>query len=234
MTTLPNLPILTKDNKETYLTWHLYYERVYKEPISESVDLNNFNWFYWFSPLGNINTLKINEWHNGKYGLHAPLSWRNCKINQTYVFNYNHNYSAETQLSKVGFFVKRNIDINILNNPFLEVYRTCQSIFIEKGVCWFFLTIGSGYYLKCDKNTVFGCRKIPNWIEDNPYSCMISNNIKIFILQDSFFRDVGLIELLYCLDNETTEANTADLPLFIGNTNKIPYNHKYDKTKCMC
>jgi hypothetical protein len=234
MPTLPTLPILTKDNKDTYLEWHLYYETVYKESVSESVDLNHFNWFYWFSPLGNVETLKINEWNNGKYGKNAPLSWQNCKMNQPYIFNYNHNFSPETQLSKVGFFVKRNINTNVVTKPFLEVYRTCQSVFVEKGVCWFFLTIGSGYYLKFNKNTVIGNRTIKNWVEDNPYSCLVSNNIKILIFKDSLFRDVGLIELLYCLDNANTEANTSDLPLFIGNKNKIPYKHKYDETKCMC
>jgi len=56
-----NLPILNNKNKFLYLKWHIYYEKVYKKPVTEEVDLNTFNWFYWFSPLafGENNVYKI-------------------------------------------------------------------------------------------------------------------------------------------------------------------------------
>ena len=50
---VPPLPILNNTNKAQYSQWHTYIERVYGSPIvgSTTVDLNTFNWFYWFAPF---------------------------------------------------------------------------------------------------------------------------------------------------------------------------------------
>jgi len=224
---ISTLPILTNLNRDNFEEWHIYYEKVYKKPVTKTVDLNNFNWFYWFSPLGNIETVVINIDD-------SPII--KCIMNQAYIFTYKSEFFPEPHLSKVGFFVKRNINKNIFNNNFLEVFRTCQSVFEEKGACWFFLTIGSGYFLKCDECPIVTKRfKISSWNEEAPFKSLFKNNIKILISIDSIFIDLGLYEIIYRLNNNEEIANTAKLPLFIGDSDSnIPYTHKYDiLTKCM-
>lgn len=117
----------------------------------------------------------------------------------------------------------------------MEVYRTNKSIFVEKGVCWFFLTIGSGFQLKPVGKRLIGEREdILDWDEKDPHNAMDKANIKVLISK-SLFRDAGLYEIVYRLDDKNIIGNNADLPLFIGNDDSAQHPHKYDnKTNLMC
>lgn len=222
-----NLPTLTSSNKKEFLDWHNYYEKVYKKKVTHDVNLNNFNWFYWYSPLGNINVFKINDIKQLYNSENIP------DIDIPYITTYGKEYSAETQLSKAGFFVRRK-EIIITDN-YIEVYRTNISKFTEYGVCWFFLTIGSGIYLKYDKSFIGSRDDFGNWIENNPYKSLKNKGIQTFLINNGWCSSVNLIEIVYLLNGEKTPANTSTLPLFKGDNDLyIEYNHSYDSlTNCM-
>ena len=140
-------------------------------------------------------------------------------------------------MNKAGFFVKRQEDMmnhmvhRQISNNLIEVYRTNISIFIEKWVCWFFFTIGSGIYLKLDKYFIGNRVEINNWCEENPLQSLINKNINTFIINKGWCSCVGLFEIVYCLKNENEIANLSILPLFRGIES---YQHTYDSfTKCM-
>ena len=48
---VPPLPTLTPENRKAHPQWHAYFERVYREPVAEPVDLNRFTWFYHCAPF---------------------------------------------------------------------------------------------------------------------------------------------------------------------------------------
>ncbi len=225
---LLKLPILEKHNKSKYPKWHAYYENVYKSPVINPVDLNKFNWFYWNSPLGNVKCKIL-------YSLGNIVD-----ENVPYIFKVlwpekqGIGVAPENNLANIGFFVKRNIKISRTN--FLEVMRTNKSIFEERGVCWFFNTIGSGFFLKCDKSFIGSRNEIKEgWdreAEKNPFKILKNRNINTFIINKEHpFSRQGLIEIVFRLKKKNVIANTANLPLFRGG---IPYKHKYHpKTHCM-
>lgn len=216
--TISNLPILKKDNKSEYPKWHAYYEKVYKKGVTEDVDLNTFNWFYWYSPLGKIDVYNISNWNSIiKRKLNLPL-------NTPFILTYC-NYAAENIFCKYGFFIKKNLKIP---KNIIEVNRVNNSIFVEKGVCWFFYIIGSGIYLKFDKCFIGERNNIEGWCEKNPFQSLKNKNINTFIINKGWCDIIGLIEIVYRLENEDIIANTAKLPLF---RNGKSYEHKYDKTR---
>ena len=132
-------------------------------------------------------------------------------------------------MSKVGFFIRKNIE---LTENFIEVYRVNISVFKERGVCWFFSTIGSGFYLKFDKSFIGSRNEIKGWIEEKPFQLLKNRNINTFIInKEGYFSYLGLIEIVFRLKEKNVIANTAELPLFRGGKR---YRHKYDKfTHCM-
>ena len=240
-----NLPILTKDNVNIYKDWHKYYETVYKKPVTHDVDLNTFNWFYWYSPLGNIKVFQIHspigaiytkeEIVNEMPGENIPFIF-NYKItqnNHTKWNRQNKNFllnAPEVQLKYAGFFIRKKVKIT---NYFIEVFRTNLSFFTEKGACWFFHVKGSGIFLKTG-NTFIGIRKdLRKWNDRNPYKSL--EKIDTFIIKDDKpFSIVYLNEIVYKLNNKNINANTADLPLYKGDINLlIKYRHRYDYRHCM-
>lgn len=218
-TPILNLPILKKDNKSEYPKWHAYYEKVYKKRVTEEVDLNTFNWFYWYSPLGKINVYEFFSWENVK------SNKTKLPLNTPFIFTYNKNTSPESIFSKYGFFIKKNLKIP---KNIIEVNRVNKSIFEEKGVCWFFYIIGSGIYLKFDKCFIGERKNIEGWCEQNPFQSLKKKNINTFIINKGWAYDIGLIEIVYCLENNNIIANTSKLPLF---RNGKSYEPKYDKTR---
>ena len=61
------LPILQSaaSSKEAHPRWHDYFEKVYHEPVpsATTVDLNTFEWFYWFAPgADSVVPLVANFW----------------------------------------------------------------------------------------------------------------------------------------------------------------------------
>ena len=218
-----NLPILTKDNKSEYPEWHTYYEKVYKKSITNDVDLNTFNWFYWFSPLGKIDVYKIPSWRE------LNKKKNSIPFNIPFIFAYNQDLSSESVMGKAGFFIRKNLE---LTDNFIEVYRVNISVFKEKGVCWFFNTIGSGFYLKFDKSFIGSRNEIKGWIENKPFQSLKNRKINTFIInKEGFFSHLGLIEIVFGLKEANVIANTAELPLFRGGKR---YIHTYDKfTHCM-
>ena len=221
-TPIMNLPILTKTNRRTYPNWHSYYERVYKTRVTHTVDLNQFNWFYWFSPLGNLPVHTITSWSDFMSDINLP------GLDVPFVFTYNPSSSPETQFRKAGFFVRR---IGQHTNTPIEVHRTNTSVFIEKGACWFFLTIGSGFFLK---PTAYICKRrdeFDEWNEYDPFLSTKGTDIDTIVIQSNYFGRVGLSEIVYRLQNKDALANTSVLPLFRGNRS---YKHTYShSTKCM-
>ena len=226
---LDNLPILTVNNRDEYPAWHEYYEKVYDNPVSYNVDLNSFTWFYWFSPikLKTDEIFIITSWKS--------VSQKTVKIpnNVPFLFRYDIR-SAEYNIGNSGFFVKR--EKTIYNHDRLEVFRTIESVFVEKGVCWFFVTIGSGYYLKSDKKCFVGDRNdISGFKEIEPYDSMYNHNIQTLILETGVFDITGLIEVVFLLKDKYEIANTANIPMYTGNrSNYKAYSHKYSPvTKCL-
>jgi len=226
---IANLPILTVNNRDKYLDWHEYYEKVYDNPVSYDVNLNNFTWFYWFSPIKfkTDEIFIITSWNS--------VSQKTVDIpnNVAFLFKYD-SRSAEYNIGNSGFFVKR--EKTKYNYNRLEVFRTIESVFVEKGVCWFFVTIGSGYYLNSDIKCFIGDRKnINGFKEMDPYNSMYNNNIQTLILETGPFDITGLIEVVFLLEDKYTIANTASIPMYTGNENNYKvYKHKYSPvTKCL-
>ena len=214
---LPLLPILTKDNILDFSDWHSYYKTVYGHDIISDVDLNKFTWFYWYSPLGRIETLTLN---NPSY---------NVPLNNPFIFTRFNDTSPEINFSGLGFFVKRDFDLTIFSESLLEVHRTSKSVFEEVGVAWFYLTVGSGFQLKSEKEILIVNTK--DFHERNPFPTMKDLNIKVIVVNPL---PTGLIEVIYCLEENNTHANTADIPMYHGSLHSnVPYKHKYD-TKMYC
>lgn len=119
------LPVLTSQNKHLYQEWHAYFERVYNERVIEDVDLNTFNWFYWFCPDD----------------VHKPVKQKRPANNLLNVL------TPDTNLNELGFFinVKTHIDSNTIRKKGrIEVLRVSD---LELFVAWFYVSKGSGIYV---------------------------------------------------------------------------------------
>jgi hypothetical protein len=138
---LPNLPVLNPNNYSKYLKWHEYYTRVYNEPVTKEVDLNRFTWFYWHSPLGNIDVCSVNSIYIYRTKFKDNLPWIGI-------------YGPEKTLGKYGFFVTRPLQTIFQSYRRLEVLRVKNSVGLEHGCCWFYHTVGSGVFLKKPKNVM--------------------------------------------------------------------------------
>ena len=216
---ISNLPTLTEFNKDLYPEWHTYYEKVYGHSVINTIDLNTFTWFYWYSPLGNIQTLKLPD-TSVYVGLHYP-----------FIFTmYPENIHVQTQYSKLGFFVKRILNDSIFEQSIVEVLRSCNTMFPEVGVAWFFLTIGSGFQLVTENIKVIKNRKelyFPTIItkymdfDTNPIPKMVEHNTNLLVFTKSeWFTNQGLIEMIYRLDNPDMLGNDANIPMRHGSVNK--------------
>lgn len=138
------LPILTPTNVNRYPDWHAYYEKVYKEPVTEAVDLNKFTFFYYYSPLHKPARLKVVTWNDTP--VYDNEMWIGLK----------EKWSPEWKLNQdIGFFVHRR---STISHDMIEVLRTDVSqsypVDPERKVCWFYHTIGSGIFLKIPKQVL--------------------------------------------------------------------------------
>lgn len=122
---MPQLPILTKSNKNKYLQWHMYYEKIYGEKIHKSVNLNSFDFFY-----------------NNDIVPYKPriLHWfKPIRKNEIWMF---------ANLSYFGYFVRRNNDIDYDSDTFEVMRINVKGTYIEEKNCvWFYITKGSGIFL---------------------------------------------------------------------------------------
>ena len=74
------LPILQSaaSSKEAHPGWHDYFEKVYHQPVpsATTVDLNTFEWFYWFAPgADSVVPLVANFW-SGDRERFVGYPWR--------------------------------------------------------------------------------------------------------------------------------------------------------------
>ena len=210
------LPVLTPANGTEYPEWHTYYEKVYGHSVTDIINLNTFTWFYWFSPLGSIKVMILPQ-----PNLTVPL-------NTPFIFQWN-GPSPELKFAKIGFFVRRELDVSILSKPILEVQRTDKSIIEERGVAWFYLTIGSGFYLEsCNDIKIVKNRAAvsTSFCDIRPYITMNNLNINILIFTETEVNyKTGLIEVIYRTENPTMLGNDADIPMFHGGKR---YKQTYD------
>ena len=138
------LPVLNHGNRAEHADWHLYYERVYGEPVRSgtAVDLNTFTWFYSFAPLPPewecvMRTIRLGWGEDDERPFGALLRFQGRED------------SPETILSRSGAFVKRCTDQALLKDEYIEVLRTNQGDGAnETRSCWFFHTVGSGFWIR--------------------------------------------------------------------------------------
>jgi len=146
------LPILTSDNHAEYAGWHDYYHRVYGTPVGteQQVDLNTFTWFYSFAPLPSDWVCAIRTIRPGWEQEKKPLDGALIRFT-------GRDDSPEVILSRSGAFVKRPIDKSLLEDKYLEVLRTNHGDGAgETSECWFYHTIGSGFWIKNEGVRRFG------------------------------------------------------------------------------
>ena len=201
------LPVLCASNRDLYLSWHLYIERVYGM-VGDVVDLNEFEFFYWISPLGNHETC-VCPGENDAWLGSVPGT-------------------PEYEFGRVGFFVRRarggflcrgglcdgrggefgrgglcdgrggtyefgRGGLCDLSNEFshdglckLEVARVRYDLapfgFGEKNVAWFFVAKGTGNYVEVNGLTLVVKDRVDVdwWISDldaDAYKSMSSRGV---------------------------------------------------------
>ena len=237
---MPTLPILKISNTNDHPEWHLYYERVYGHKVLDEVNLNDFTWFYWYSPLGAIDFLNIPLPTDF---IEQPKIFSEVPVNFPFAFNFSENALDSESFYKAGFFVRRDINIDIFKNPTIEVLKTCKTSASEIGIARFIFTLGSGFHIKNDKSRI-----VKNSTEilkstDNlelfkiaPYDKIKESGCNILVITESEkFRNQGLIEIIYCLNDKTALEDKADITMFYGSSlHKVPYIQKYcENTKLL-
>jgi len=150
--TLPDLPTLTPDNKDEFPEWHKYYEKVYQQPVSGTVDLNTFTWFYKFAPIPNLESL-INT---GDYTFRMENLPYGAAIRFTGPPKYQNGLKEAPEkvvTRSAGVFVKRPWDEGCFQKPSIEVIRTNSGEGRREprfGGCWFYHAVGSGFVINTD------------------------------------------------------------------------------------
>jgi hypothetical protein len=209
------LPILTKDNSEQYPEWHTYYKTVYGTPISNPVDLNTFNFFYNYSPICNninIHNIFCDGQVQSKYSTLPYGSYITFKGKPIY---------PEVIISSIGFFVKRKLSANILNGDYIEIIRTSGGEGLhERGVMWFYHTIGSGLFIRnnnltriilyCDSKLCIHFKKPTRNTFTKSKKYNVTNTIQSLVDKRVFH----LTECIRKLPTKKTYANTAKLCIY--------------------
>jgi len=152
---LPRLPVLTASNRADFPLWHAYIERRYHQQISGamSVDLNTFSMFYHASnadggPLDAIATLFV---ENPCLRICTLESWPNRRP----VYDgspFVGDSGPEMRMNALAFFVHRPFisRAEVQNCERLEVmHLRTEWLGGERGVSWFFNTVGSGVFIDC-------------------------------------------------------------------------------------
>ena len=237
---LPELPVLDPSNKDQHPEWHAYYERVYHGPVVEPIDLNMFSWFYWDAPFTEAQKANVAKLKSVAYGVkkNVPYIYVHPDENRR---NSKRPVPAEIQAAKAGFFVHRDLTDAQLAGPVIEVMRTTDSIVYEHGVIWFYVAIGSGFWLDCGDAPVLQeelySRPNVHWNECDPYPCMAAHQVQALLRhRGSAYNVTGLPELIYRLDAHHTPANSADVPMTRGrHTHRAKYVPAYDPVHhCLC
>ena len=129
------MPVLLP-GQEDHPEWRAYLRWVYGQEPPEAVDLNDFSWFYWNSPLGQLSAAP----HVSSEVLPAGTAWT-CEL----------PWLPEYRFRAYGFFVARPStaeDMRLrVRRRRLEVLRVQ---FPEQGVAWFYSGVGSGVFLNLD------------------------------------------------------------------------------------
>jgi len=136
MSLVPPLPVLLPGQQD-HPEWRAYLRWLYGQELLEAVDLNDFSWFYWNSPLGQQSTVPHMAWEV----LPAGTAWT-CELPAL----------PECRFRAYGFFVARPTSAEDMRRMVqqrrrLEVLRVQ---FPEQGVAWFYSGVGSGVFLNLD------------------------------------------------------------------------------------
>jgi hypothetical protein len=130
---------LDSHNVQSEASWHAYLARVYHQPIgNRTVDLNEFTWFYHFSPLkemiDNDPCLKLCE---------AGLKTQ-THDGTPFIAG---GKGADASFKDIGFFVRRPFlsPVAMKARSKLEVQHVMTGE--EAGVSWFFVVAGSGIFV---------------------------------------------------------------------------------------
>ena len=231
---LKTLPILTSDNVRDFPEWHAYYETIYNHPVQDRVDLNEFNWFYWFSPLGrcrHITATATNQCipYDTPLVMNVNFEW---KLTLKFFFNEKNVVPPENIFAKIGFFVKRRAFNAVDKPPYIEVLRTNSSVFTETGVAWFFVTRGSGIFLKSDPLKIVKNRKEFPFNEFNPGKTLNKHTLKSLVLTSpDFYEPLGLVEMIHVLKGKKLTSNKAKLKLYSDSYGREPIETLYTRTE---
>ena len=222
---LPPLPVLSDANRATERAWHSYVHTVYGSPLpaGQVIDLNTFTWFFTDDNTstaragavedadGNAPTQLLRSPHHclsvceAKYGesTYEGSPWvhaqERTKVNPGYVF------------LAIGFFVQRSV----WSEP--SAFEQCSRVEVshvrssfsyggagERGVSWFFHTVGSGIFLDCTQLPTRGRTVVyrdrlefssvnQRWEDDRvfPYSWMEANGVAMIIFTQEGFKIQG-------------------------------------------
>jgi len=193
---VPKLPTLTSQNEGDFPEWHRYYNTVFHERVINPVDLNTFNWFYWYSPLGNLSVSRLD----------APHAFFYIPINTPWTGFQP--FMPETLAGQYGFFVRREVRprSSFLAATRLEVMHVCSPHLIEENIDWFYHTIGSGIFVPTMKPAIIldhrwdwssrNWSMCTYWREDG--TCFSPNRLKMVVFRDAWsFNSVGRTEVLF-------------------------------------
>lgn len=164
--TLPQLPILTPHNEREYPAWHAYIRAVYKQslahaPPGRTIDLNSFSLFY-------RQKVGVSEPRLGDpvadllSGGIDPCLTRVCTLrswpNRPRAYDgtpFVGDSGPEQGVGKLpAFFVHRPplTKMQVERCDFLEVMHVKTDwLGGERGVSWFFHSVGSGVFLDCKR-----------------------------------------------------------------------------------
>jgi len=154
---LPRLPILSALNRGSEREWHTYVERIYGAPVPEHalVDLNAFTFFYthWDAhDAADTPPATLIEQSMCLAVCAAHLN-TNTYIGTPWIgHSYPRTFVAANAFGAIGYFVRRP-------EPHPEEMERCSRLEVghvlstykggERGVSWFFHTVGSGVFLSC-------------------------------------------------------------------------------------
>jgi len=174
---MPQLPILTAINEPDYPLWHAYVRKVYHQAVTGNmrVDLNTFSMFYHASNLdGQALDAVANLFvENPCLRICTLESWPNRKpVYDGSVFVGDSG--PEMRMGALGFFVHRPFITKgaVAGCARLEVmHLRTEWLGGERGVSWFFNTVGSGVFLDCkamlqDGGAITVHRNRLEWEED--------------------------------------------------------------------
>lgn len=144
--TVDGLPVLNESNRDTYAEWHDYVARIYGGALRYPIDLNQFTWFYFASPL-RLSSIYLCDWVDGRPEVPYGTPWTGGLAAWT--------WGPEHKVRRAGFFVHRRPwqRAAFQDATRLEVMRIGpieQRGFVETAQTgfWFYHAIGSGIFVR--------------------------------------------------------------------------------------